>query len=50
MKALEGKVEFYRGPEDAGKYRSIIRSNLRQISDADGALILSLFKSLPKAK
>jgi hypothetical protein len=49
MKALEGKVEFYRGPEDAGKYRSIIRSSLRPISSADGSLILSLLKSLPQA-
>ena len=40
MKDLEGKVDFYRGQEDAGKFRSIIRTSLREISNKDGLLIL----------
>lgn len=42
MKDLEGKVDFYRGPEDAGKFRSVIRTSLRAINNKDGLLILKL--------
>lgn len=53
MKEFEGKVEFYRGPKDAGKFKGRIRGSLgKPISNTDGFVILELLKKYkiePKA-
>jgi hypothetical protein len=43
MQELEGRVKFYTGAKDRGKFRGFIRSSLNQFHDVnDGELILSL--------
>lgn len=45
MGELEGRVKFYAGPKDKGKFKGIVRSSLNAISQKDGELILSLLHS-----
>ena len=43
MEQLEGRVRFYAGPKDRGKFKGFVRSSLRPFDDAkDGELILSM--------
>jgi len=42
MKQLEGKTSFYRGPEDAGKYRGIVRKSPALLQAQDGKVIFDL--------
>jgi hypothetical protein len=49
MEQLEGRVKFYRGSEDRGKFRGFIRSSLRLFEDPkDGELVLSLLREAEK--
>jgi len=49
MEQLEGRVRFYRGSEDRGKFHGFVRASLRQFEDAkDGELILSLLREAEK--
>ncbi len=49
MEQLEGRVKFYRGPEDKGKFRGFVRGSLRLFDDSkDGELILSLLREAEK--
>ena len=49
MEQLEGRVKFYRGSEDRGKFRGFVRSSLRLFEDSkDGDLILSLLREAEK--
>ena len=43
MDQLEGRVRFYAGPKDRGKFKGFVRSSLRPFDDSkDGELILSM--------
>lgn len=45
MQELEGRVKFYVGPKDKGKFQGFVRSSLNLFRDAnDGELILSLLR------
>jgi hypothetical protein len=45
MEELEGRVKFYTGSKDRGKFRGFIRSSLNLFQDSkDGELILSLLR------
>jgi hypothetical protein len=44
MQELEGRVKFYAGPKDRGKFKGIVRSSLNPIYEKDGELILSLLR------
>src|SRR5271157_4377107 len=45
MSDLEGKVDFYRGPQDRGKFRSLLRrSPNRFTAGSDGNLIFRMLK------
>ena len=45
MAGLEGKVDFYRGPEDKGKYKGFLRTGLTRFENgADGEFLLGLLK------
>jgi hypothetical protein len=45
MGELEAKVDFYRGPQDRGKFRAFVRQSPNRFAvKADGDLILSLLK------
>lgn len=44
MGDLEGKVAFYRGPEDAGKFKGIIRSSPNRLTQQDGRLLAELLQ------
>jgi hypothetical protein len=48
MQDLEGRVKFYTGPKDKGKFQGIVRSSLNAISPKDGELILSLLRAAEK--
>lgn len=48
MQDLEGRVKFYTGPKDKGKFQGIVRSSLNAISPKDGELILSLLRASEK--
>ena len=48
MQDLEGRVKFYAGPKDKGKFQGIVRSSLNAISPKDGELILSLLRDAEK--
>ena len=49
MKRLEGNVLFYWGPEDAGKFKGIVRGSLsRFIHDEDGKFIMRLLDAARK--
>lgn len=49
MEALEGKVAFYEGPKDAGKYKAFVRSSPRLFQRRDdGELIMSLLREAEK--
>ena len=46
MSELEGKVWFFRGPQDRGGFRAFVRNNPAQFNDnADGRLIQSLLEA-----
>jgi len=50
MQQLEGKVDFYRGPEDRGKYKGFVRMSPNCVRcPEDGALILSLLRQAERA-
>jgi hypothetical protein len=42
MAELEGKVAFYQGAKDRGKFKGIIRKSLNPLSAKDGELIFNL--------
>jgi hypothetical protein len=45
MEELQGRVDFFRGPEDAGKFRGFVRASLRLFKRReDGDLILRLLE------
>jgi hypothetical protein len=45
MDQLEGKVQFYAGPKDRGKFKGFVRGSLKQFKNTkDGELILSLIR------
>jgi hypothetical protein len=44
MQELEGRVKFYSGPKDKGKFKGIVRSSLNAILAKDGELIVSLLR------
>jgi hypothetical protein len=44
MAQLEGKTSFYRGPQDVGKYRGIVRRSPALLQALDGAAILDLLR------
>jgi hypothetical protein len=44
MAQLEGKTSFFRGPQDAGKFRGIVRKSPALIQPHDGAIILDLLR------
>jgi hypothetical protein len=44
MKQLEGKTSFYRGPEDYGKYRGIVRRSPASLKSQDGEVIMDLLR------
>lgn len=45
MSELEGKVAFYSGPKDRGKFKGFVRMSPNRFSNSkDGELILSLLK------
>ena len=45
MDNLEGKVTFYTGPKDAGKFKKLLRSSLSRLQQPeDGRLILKLLQ------
>lgn len=49
MDQLESRVNFYRGPEDRGKFRGFVRASLRQFEEPkDGELILTLLREAEK--
>lgn len=50
MDQLQGKVDFFRGPQDRGKFRGFVRMspNLFRRAD-DGSLIVSLLRQAEKA-
>ncbi|OFW16912.1 MAG: hypothetical protein A3H27_07960 [Acidobacteria bacterium RIFCSPLOWO2_02_FULL_59_13] len=54
MKKLAGKVDFYRGPQDAGKFRGFVRMSPNLFKrNEDGKLILTLLQEAqnnPKAE
>jgi hypothetical protein len=45
MQELEGRVKFYSGAKDKGKFQGIVRSSLNAISPKDGELIVSLLRT-----
>ncbi len=46
MQELEGRVKFYTGAKDRGKFRGFVRSSLNLFQDAnDGELILTLLRT-----
>lgn len=49
MEQLEGRVRFYAGPKDRGKFKGFVRSSLRSFDDPkDGELILSMLHEVEK--
>jgi hypothetical protein len=49
MELLEGRVRFYTGPKERGKFNGFVRSSLRLFDDAkDGELILSMLYEVEK--
>jgi hypothetical protein len=49
MDQLEGRVRFYAGPKDRGKFKGFVRSSLRAFVDPkDGELILSMLREVEK--
>jgi len=49
MEQLEGRVRFYAGPKDRGKFKGFVRSSLRSFDDSkDGELILSMLHEVEK--
>ena len=49
MSELEGKVDFYRGPGDAGKFKGFVRGSPRRFKrPEDGQLILDLLRGAEK--
>jgi hypothetical protein len=49
MEQLEGRVRFYAGPKDRGKFKGFVRSSLRPFVDAkDAELILSMLREVEK--
>jgi hypothetical protein len=49
MEQLEGRVRFYAGPKDKGKFKGFVRSSLRLFDKAeDGELILSMLREVEK--
>jgi hypothetical protein len=49
MEALEGLVDFYKGPEDQGKFKGFVRGSPRKfIKIKDGELILKLLRKAEK--
>lgn len=49
MRELEGKVDFYRGPGDAGKFKGFVRGSPRRFKrPEDGQLILDLLRAAEK--
>jgi len=45
MEQLEGRVQFYTGPKDRGKFKGFVRGSLKQFKNPkDGELILSLIR------
>jgi hypothetical protein len=49
MEQLEGRVKFYAGPKDRGKFKGFVRSSLRKFDDPkDGELILTMLREVEK--
>lgn len=49
MEALEGRVDFYKGPEDRGKFKGFVRGSPRLFKRVvDGELILELLRKAEK--
>lgn len=49
MEALEGRVDFYTGPEDQGKFRGFVRGSPRKFRKVtDGELVLELLRKAEK--
>ncbi len=47
MEQLEGRVKFYVGPKDRGKFKGFIRSSLRRFEDPkDGELVFSMLRQM----
>lgn len=44
MKQLEGRTSFFRGPEDYGKYRGIVRKSPALLKPQDGEVIFDLLR------
>jgi hypothetical protein len=49
MEQLEGRVKFFAGPKDRGKFKGFVRSSLRKFDNPqDGELILSMLSEVEK--
>jgi hypothetical protein len=49
MEKLEGQVDFYRGPEDRGKYKAFVRKSPNPFkNDKDGILLMDLLQEAQK--
>jgi len=49
MEELEGRVDFYQGPEDRGKFKGFVRGSPRSFKrNEDGELILNLLRKAEK--
>ncbi len=49
MEQLEGRVRFYTGPKDRGKFKGFIRSSLRRFENPkDGELVFSMLREAEK--
>jgi hypothetical protein len=46
---LEGRVTFFAGPQDRGKFKGLVRRSPNHISKADGELILGLLRETEKS-
>ena len=49
MEALEGRTQFYRGPQDKGKYRGIVRQSPLRLDPNDGELLVRLMSEAEKS-
>jgi hypothetical protein len=49
METLEGQVRFYRGPQDKGKYRGVVRRSPFKLDTKDGELLVRLMDEAKKS-
>jgi hypothetical protein len=49
METLEGRVQFFRGPQDKGKYRGVVRRSPFLLDPKDGELLVRLISEANKS-